>query len=185
MELNEAIKILNNANYLVETYIDEDSLYKYLDDTLKEEKIGSVQKDGNCIRVKTTDGTATVCEIVFDEDDICVNHDGKGKWFTSEQDEKDIGKFVKTLIKKMDESVISENSHFDYWQWKLRVKRLVKAIIGENSFWQSFDALRGAISWELGIDIVKDTMKKHYDNGDSPEACFEEIKELADEARMK
>lgn len=73
-----------------------------------------------------------------------------------------------------------ENRHFDLWQYKLLVKKLLKPLYG--NVWKNFDALRSEIEWELSIDIVKETMKNAFENGKTAEECVEEIKDLANTA---
>lgn len=79
-----------------------DDLTQYLNDSLREEKIGTAWYDGNSIKITDINERLTVCDIFFDEDDICVSCDGKGKWFSSEQDKEDIKKYIEKLIHKLD-----------------------------------------------------------------------------------
>ena len=102
MKLNEAIKTLKTAGYLVESIEGYDDLCQYLNDSLREEKIGTAWYDGNSIKISDINERLTVCDIFFDEDDLCVSHDGKGKWFSCEQDKEDIKKYVEKLIHKLD-----------------------------------------------------------------------------------
>ena len=102
MNLNEAIKTLKTAGYLVESIEGYDDLCQYLNDSLREEKIGTAWYDGNSIKISDINERLTVCDIFFDEDDLCVSHDGKGKWFSCEQDKKDIKKYIEKLIHKLD-----------------------------------------------------------------------------------
>lgn len=102
MNLNEAKTILANNGYLVESIDGYDDLCQYLNDSLREEKIGTAWYDGNSIKITDINERLTVCDIFFDEDDICVNCDGKGKWFSSEQDKEDIKKYIEKLIHKLD-----------------------------------------------------------------------------------
>lgn len=102
MILSEAIKTLKAAGYLVESIEGYDDLCQYLNDSLREEKIGTAWYDGNSIKITDINERLTVCDIFFDEDDLCVNCDGKGKWFSCEQDKEDIKKYVEKLIHKLD-----------------------------------------------------------------------------------
>lgn len=102
MNLNEAIKTLKTAGYLVESVKGYDDLTQYLNDSLREEKIGTAWYDGNSIKITDINERLTVCDIFFDEDDICVSCDGKGKWFSSVQDKEDIKKYIEKLIHKLD-----------------------------------------------------------------------------------
>ena len=103
MNLNEAKTLLANNGYLVETYTDDyEKLCGYLNDTLRAEKIGCAWYDGNSIRIMDINERGTICDIIFDEDDICVNYEGKGKWFSSDQDKEDIKKYIEKLIHKLD-----------------------------------------------------------------------------------
>ena len=102
MNLNEAKTILANNGYLVETYTDDyEKLCGYLNDTLRAEKIGCAWYDGNSIRIMDINERGTICDIIFDEDDICVNYEGKGKWFTADQDPKAIKDFIEKRIYKL------------------------------------------------------------------------------------
>ena len=102
MNLNEAINTLKTAGFLVESIEGYDDLCQYLNDSLREEKIGTAWYDGNSIKITDINERLTVCDIFFDEDDICVSCDGKGKWFSSEQDKEDIKKYIEKLIHKLD-----------------------------------------------------------------------------------
>lgn len=77
MNLNEAIKTLKTAGYLVESVKGYYDLCQYLNDSLREEKIGTAWYDGNSIKITDINERLTVCDIFFDEDDICVSCDGE------------------------------------------------------------------------------------------------------------
>ena len=102
MNLNEAIKTLKTAGYLVESIEGYYDLCQYLNNSLREEKIGTAWYDGNSIKITDINERLTVCDIFFDKDDICVSCDGKSKWFSSEQDKEDIKKYIEKLIIKLD-----------------------------------------------------------------------------------
>ena len=94
--------LLRASSLLVESVEGYDDLCQYLNDSLREEKIGTAWYDGNSIKITDINERLTVCDIFFDEDDICVSCDGKGKWFSSEQDKEDIKKYIEKLIHKLD-----------------------------------------------------------------------------------
>jgi len=80
---------------------------------------------------------------------------------------------------------IVENKHFDFWQYKLEVKKIVNKWIKTQKWYKNFDELRSSISWELYIDIVKENMKESFEKGLTTERCAEEIIDLAKEAATK
>ena len=84
-----------------------------------------------------------------------------------------------------DNGYIIENKHFDFWQYKLEVKKILNKWIKTQNWYKNFDELRSSISWELYIDIVKDKMKDSYEEGWTAEQCAEEIIGLANEAATK
>lgn len=81
--------------------------------------------------------------------------------------------------------MLVENRHFDFWQFKLQVKKILNRWLKTEKWFKTFDEMRGSISWELGIDIVKDSMKDGYNAGHQPEAVADSIIGLAKEAREK
>ena len=84
-----------------------------------------------------------------------------------------------------DNGYIVENKHFDFWQYKLEVKKIVNRWIKTQKWYKDFDELRSSISWELYIDIVKDKMKDSFEEGWIAEQCAEGIIGLAKEAATK
>lgn len=72
---------------------------------------------------------------------------------------------------------IIENKHFDFWQYKLQVKKLLKPIQIKYGY-KNFEAMRSYIQWESYVDIVTETMKTNFDQGKTPEQCVEQIKEI-------
>ena len=75
-----------------------------------------------------------------------------------------------------------ENHHFDLWQYKLTVKKMLKGnLFGENKGYRTFEELRAGIQWELFIDIV-DTMKQFFEEDKTPEECIAKIRDMAKEA---
>ena len=80
---------------------------------------------------------------------------------------------------------IVENKHFDFWQYKLEVKKIVNKWIKTQKWYKNFDELRSSISWELYIDIVKENMKESFEKGLTAEQCAEGIIDLAKEAATK
>jgi hypothetical protein len=80
---------------------------------------------------------------------------------------------------------IVENKHFDFWQYKLEVKKIVNKWLKTQKWYKNFDELRSSISWELYIDIVKENMKESFEKGLTTEQCAEEIIDLAKEAATK
>ena len=84
-----------------------------------------------------------------------------------------------------DNGYIVENKHFDFWQYKLEVKKIVNKWIRTQTWYKNFDELRNNISWELYVDIVKDKMKSNYEEGWTAEQCAEGIIGLAKEAATK
>ena len=76
-----------------------------------------------------------------------------------------------------DNGFILENRHFDLWQYKLQVKKLLKPIQIKYGY-KTFDAMRSYIQWESYVDIVTDTMKDNFEQGKTPEQCVEQIKEI-------
>lgn len=80
---------------------------------------------------------------------------------------------------------IVENKHFDFWQYKLEVKKIVNKWIKTQKWYKNFDELRSSISWELYIDIVKENMKESFEKGLTTEQCAEGIIDLAKEAATK
>lgn len=84
-----------------------------------------------------------------------------------------------------DNDYIVENKHFDFWQYKLEVKKIVNKWIKTQKWYKDFDELRSSISWELYIDIVKENMKDGFEKGLTAEQCAEKIIGLAKEAATK
>lgn len=84
-----------------------------------------------------------------------------------------------------DNDYIVENKHFDFWQYKLEVKKIVNKWIKTQKWYKDFDELRSSISWELYINIVKENMKDGFEKGLTAEQCAEEIIDLAKEAATK
>lgn len=80
---------------------------------------------------------------------------------------------------------IVENKHFDFWQYKLEVKKIVNKWLKTQKWYKNFDELRSSISWELYIDIVKENMKESFEKGLTTEQCAEGIIDLAKEAATK
>jgi len=76
-----------------------------------------------------------------------------------------------------DNGFILENRHFDLWQYKLQVKKLLKPIQIKYGY-KNFDAMRSYIQWESYVDIVLDTMKDNFEQGKTPEQCVKQIEEL-------
>lgn len=76
-----------------------------------------------------------------------------------------------------DNGFILENKHFDLWQYKLQVKKLLKPIQIKYGY-KTFDAMRSYIQWESYVDIVTETMKDNFEQGKTPEQCVEQIKEI-------
>lgn len=76
-----------------------------------------------------------------------------------------------------DNGFILENRHFDFWQWKLQVKKLLKPVQIKYHY-KNFEAMRSYISWEGYVDIVTETMKDNFEQGKTPEQCAEQIKEI-------
>lgn len=81
--------------------------------------------------------------------------------------------------------ICESNKHFEFWQYKLQVKKNLNNWIKTQKWYKNFDELRASISWELYIDIVKETMKDYFDAGSSPDDCADEIIEMAKEAANK
>lgn len=103
MNLNEAKTILKKNFYIIEKKVsNEEDLATFLDKELRKEKLGTARYDGQgCIKVTTMDCGCTVCNICWDEDDLCVCHNDKGKWFADiESQRDDIKKYVEGLVKK-------------------------------------------------------------------------------------
>ena len=98
MTLNEAKQILNNSGYLVESDDYCTDLCDYLNGELESEKLGNATCSDDCIQIMA--GGKQVCDIGFDEDDLCVNYDGKGRWFSCGQNRADIKKYIVSIIKK-------------------------------------------------------------------------------------
>lgn len=80
---------------------------------------------------------------------------------------------------------IVENKHFDFWQYKLEVKKIVNKWLKTQKWYKNFNELRSSISWELYIDIVKENMKDSFEKGLTAEQCAEVIIDLAKEAATK
>ena len=80
---------------------------------------------------------------------------------------------------------IVENKHFDFWQYKLEVKKILNKWLKTQKWYKNFDELRSNISWELYIDIVKENMKDGFEEGLTVEQCAEGIISLAKEAATK
>lgn len=80
---------------------------------------------------------------------------------------------------------IVENKHFDFWQYKLEVKKILNKWLKTQKWYKNFDELRSSISWELYIDIVKENMKDGFEQGLTTEQCAEGIISLAKEAATK
>lgn len=81
------------------------------------------------------------------------------------------------LIKEKAQETMTENKHFDLWQYKLQVKKLLKPIQIKYGY-KTFDAMRSYIQWESYVDIVTETMKNNFEQGKTPEQCVEQIKEI-------
>lgn len=81
--------------------------------------------------------------------------------------------------------IVENNKHFEFWQYKLEVKKIVNEWIKTQKWYKTFDELRSSISWELYIDIVKETMKNSFEKGLTAEQCADEIIGLAKEASTK
>ena len=80
---------------------------------------------------------------------------------------------------------IVENKHFDFWQYKLKVKKILNKWLKTQKWYKNFDELRSNISWELYIDIVKENMKDGFEKGLTAEQCAEGIINLGKEAATK
>lgn len=80
---------------------------------------------------------------------------------------------------------IIENKHFDFWQYKLEVKKILNKWLKTQKWYKNFDELRSNISWELYIDIVKENMKNGFEEGLTAEQCVDGIISLAKEAATK
>ena len=106
--LEWAVNLLQENNYICEKTETEfeygpDSLVKYLNDSLRAEKLGTAWYDGNSIKITDINRRLTICDIFFDEDDFCVNQDDRCKWFSdTESQRKDAKKYIESLIKKLD-----------------------------------------------------------------------------------
>lgn len=81
--------------------------------------------------------------------------------------------------------IIVENKHFDFWQYKLEVKKILNKWLKTQKWYKNFDELRSNISWELYIDIVKENMKDGFEEGLTAEQCAEGIIGLAKETATK
>lgn len=84
-----------------------------------------------------------------------------------------------------DNGYIIENKHFDFWQYKLEVKKILNKWLKTQKWYKNFDELRSNISWELYIDVVKENMKDDFEQGLTTEQCAEGIISLAKEAATK
>lgn len=87
------------------------------------------------------------------------------------------------ITKLKEHGFIVENRHFDFWQYKLAVKKILNQWLKTEKWFKSFDEMRGSISWELGIDVVKDSMKDAFEIGHDVKTCADSIIGLAKEAR--
>ena len=59
-----------------------------------------------------------------------------------------------------------ENHHFDLWQYKLTVKKMLKGnLFGENKWYR-----------------IVDTMKQFFEEDKTPEECIAKIRDMAKEA---
>jgi hypothetical protein len=90
---------------------------------------------------------------------------------------------AKQILK--DNNYIVENKHFEFWQYKLEVKKILNKWLKTQKWYKDFEELRSTISWELYVDIVKDKMKDSFAEGWTAEQCAEGIIGLAKEAATK
>jgi hypothetical protein len=49
--------------------------------------------------------------------------------------------------------------------------------------YKNFEAMRSYIQWESYVDIVLDTMKDNFEQGNTPEQCVKQIEELLIDSR--
>lgn len=78
--------------------------------------------------------------------------------------------------------MLVENRHFDFWQYKLSVKKELNKWLKNKTWFKSFDYMRSYIKWEIMVDIVTETMKDYFEEGKSVNDCVEQIIGLAEEA---
>ena len=90
---------------------------------------------------------------------------------------------IKSKAKEaITETTMTENKHFDLWQYKLSVKKELNKWLKSKTWFKSFDYMRSYIKWEIMVDIVTETMKDYFEQGKSVDDCVEQIKGLAEEA---
>ena len=139
---------------------------------------------------KWSDERGTTLSVDFDGLDESSDTDFEvnfcpmcGKQLKQVQESTELTEALETL--KDNGYICESNKHFEFWQYKLQVKKNLNNWIKTQKWYKNFDELRASISWELYIDIVKETMKFHFDAGSSPDDCAVEIIEMAKEAAKK
>lgn len=139
---------------------------------------------------KWSDERGTTLSVDFDGFDESSDTDFQvnfcpmcGKQLKQVQESTELTEALETL--KDNGYICESNKHFEFWQYKLQVKKNLNNWIKTQKWYKNFDELRASISWELYIDIVTETMKDYFDAGSSPDDCAVEIIEMAKEAAKK
>ena len=98
-----------------------------------------------------------------------------GEKLNQVQESTELTEALETL--KDNGYICESNKHFELWQYKLQVKKLLKPVQIKYHY-KNFEAMRSYISWEGYVDIVTETMKDNFEQGKTPEQCAEQIKEI-------
>ena len=188
MKIQEAQQILHDNGFLMEN-LSEDTISDILWDNLNTDKNTSIQgiqkvcdfleydlrKSIEKASVKRIAETIVkLYNLGYESERFHPNHQRKIEL-------KDAIKAA-ALIKAKAQETMTENSHFDLWQYKLQVKKLLKPIQIKYGY-KNFDAMRSYIQWESYVDIVLDTMKDNFEQGNTPEQCVKQIEELLIDSR--
>ena len=183
MKIQEAQQILHDNGFLMEN-LSEDTLSDILWDNLNTDHNTSIQgirkvcdfleydlrKSIEKASVKRIAETIVkLYNLGYESERFHPNHQRKIEL-------KDAMKAA-ALIKAKAQETMTENKHFDLWQYKLQVKKLLKPIQIKYGY-KTFDSMRSYIQWESYVDIVTETMKDNFEQGKTPEQCVEQIKEI-------
>lgn len=188
MKIQEAQQILHDNGFLMEN-LSEDTLSDILWDNLNTDHNTSIQgirkicdfleydlrKSIEKASVKRIAETIVkLYNLGYESERFHPNHQRKIEL-------KDAMKAA-ALIKAKAQETMTENKHFDLWQYKLQVKKLLKPIQIKYGY-KTFDAMRSYIQWESYVDIVLDTMKDNFEQSNTPEQCVKQIEELLIDSR--
>ena len=136
---------------------------------------------------KWSDERGTTLSVDFDGFDESSDTDFEvnfcpmcGKQLKQVQESTDLTEALETL--KDNGYICESNKHFEFWQYKLSVKKELNKWLKNKTWFKSFDYMRSYIKWEIMVDIVTETMKDYFEQGKSVNDCVEQIIGLAEEA---